>query len=412
MKAKLIILFLIQLSISNISIGQHVMPTLGPHLAHFTIFTVAGAITNAGDSSVVSGNVGSQAGAIDQSIKDNIINGETHIGDTTTQKASGELNSIYAEFDAKKNNSKVLPAAPADSTFERGFYVLDAAVSMSGVITLDAKGDPDAVFLFKIGGAFAFQPNASIVLINQANLNNVYFQADGAISIYADSKFQGILVSNGAISLSIGSSVNGKIYSVAGAITLNNNYIVSIFDALPITLSGFIANKNQNNTVDLSWSTAKEFNSDRFEIEKSLSGKEWQTIGTVEAAGESRQMKHYFFSTEYVEQGSNFYRLKMIDQDNTFKYSRIRTVSFPVEDRSVLYPNPAIDELTLDLEDMAMVDQILVRDISGRTVYDQRKTGSSNLTNSIDVKNLSAGTYGVQITRANGKIIFSKILKQ
>lgn len=95
-------------------------------------------------------------------------------------------------------------------------------------------------------------------------------------------------------------------------------------------------------TTYKSWTTTAESNSDRFEIERSLNGKQWEKIGTVEAQGESAATIDYSFKDATPAGADNYYRLKMIDKDLTFTYSGVRSVSFDGNLSLALYPNPVI----------------------------------------------------------------------
>lgn len=90
--------------------------------------------------------------------------------------------------------------------------------------------------------------------------------------------------------------------------------------ALPVKLTSFKAAK-EGKVVSLNWSTTEEIGSDRFEVERSMDGKVWSFIGEVKANGTTRNLNLYHFTDVQPAQGQNLYRLKMIDQDNTFAFS-------------------------------------------------------------------------------------------
>jgi len=77
----------------------------------------------------------------------------------------------------------------------------------------------------------------------------------------------------------------------------------------------------------LEWTTAEEFNSDQFQVEKSLDGMEYERIGKVEAAGESNGEKSYRFLDINATTDKAFYRLKQIDTDGTISLSEIALVN-------------------------------------------------------------------------------------
>lgn len=127
MKAKFIILFVIQLAISNISMAQN-MPDLGPNASYFTIFTAAGALTNVGKSEVY-GNVGTNAGAFAGFTPDFtpggvLKNGTSHIADSIAAKAIVELLAAYTNFNVNTTCHKTLSMTLAGSMTLSPDYLL------------------------------------------------------------------------------------------------------------------------------------------------------------------------------------------------------------------------------------------------------------------------------------------------
>jgi hypothetical protein len=96
---------------------------------------------------------------------------------------------------------------------------------LNATLTLDAGGDSNALFIFKIDGAFATNASSKIVLINKASVCNVYWQVNGQVDLGPGSDFQGTIVANGAINLLAGAVLHGRALTKAGAISLNNTVI-------------------------------------------------------------------------------------------------------------------------------------------------------------------------------------------
>jgi hypothetical protein len=98
-------------------------------------------------------------------------------------------------------------------------------------LILDAECDPNAIFIFKIDGAFSSTTLSNVILINAASACNIYWQINGAVSLGEGSVFRGNILANGAISLLEGSSLYGRGLSRAGAIDMHNN--IATLDLLP-----------------------------------------------------------------------------------------------------------------------------------------------------------------------------------
>ena len=115
---------------------------------------------------------------------------------------------------------------------------------------------------------------------------------------------------------------------------------------LPVQLFTFTAQK-ADQTVLINWKTAQEQNSDRFEIERSTDGNSFKTIGSVAAIGNTHTITSYSFTDTQPFKGSNFYRLKQMDKDGAFTYSKVVSVYFDKLEKLFIYPNPASDLLQI-----------------------------------------------------------------
>lgn len=176
--------------------------------------------------------------------------------------------------------------------------------------------------------------------------------------------------------------------------------------SLPVTLIDFTGAKVEN-TIALKWNTAEEANSDRFDVQRSADGKNWATIGTQKSQGESYTLVNYSFVDKKPASGDNFYRLKMVDTDKTFAYSKIIKVNFA--DAALLsefYPNPVSDILTLKSTDWNQVKSVEMHSLTGLSVYKSGKAVSKT----IDVRSLPVGMYILTITHKNGEVTNRKVL--
>ncbi|WP_138475998.1 T9SS type A sorting domain-containing protein [Dyadobacter bucti] len=177
---------------------------------------------------------------------------------------------------------------------------------------------------------------------------------------------------------------------------------------LPVKLISFSATKERN-VAQLNWATSEETNSDRFDIQRSSDGKKWQQIGSVKSKGESKQTAYYSATDSYPLNGSNLYRLHMIDKDGSSAYSKIESVNFEGQAQFIMFPNPLIDQISIKTNDWDKVAKIQIYNMGGKEVYNS----ASNLIKDINVKNLAAGVYVVKVTQKNNtssdhKIVISK----
>jgi hypothetical protein len=209
----------------------------------------------------------------------------------------------------------------------------------------------------------------------------------------------------GITGLSIGSNwsgVTGDCFSLSNPLDIN----VCPLGALPVALIGFDVKKEGNIAV-LKWSTVSEVNSDHFEIQRSTNGKNWKEIGRLASSGESKSILTYtFFDTE-PRTGENFYRLRMVDKDESFAYSRIKSVNFEKQMQYFAYPNPVAETLNLNILDWQQVDIIEIRNQKGESVY----RSNNKHTKTIDVKKLKQGLYILKIIQKDGQIFTQTLIR-
>jgi hypothetical protein len=143
-------------------------------------------------------------------------------GDRTGQ-AQTDLNAAYLNLMSRTvTNSTHAAGYGAGETLSPGVYYNGGAVTTTGTLTLDAGGNPNAEFVFQIGAAFSTGAGFTIILANGASACNVYFIAEGAIALGANTVMKGMLISNsGAVSLGSLSNVQGNLFSSAGSIGLD-----------------------------------------------------------------------------------------------------------------------------------------------------------------------------------------------
>jgi hypothetical protein len=165
---------------------------------------------------------------------------------------------------------------------------------------------------------------------------------------------------------------------------------------LPVVLQDFNA-RPEGHTTLLNWQTTSEINSERFDIERSQTGREWQLIGSVPTQSVDIESTDYSFTDKDPMFNLVYYRLKMIDADGSFAYSRIESVQFENEEIGV-YPNPVEGgrQLQLLLND-SKVEKIYIYDLGGKTVFE-----ASGPIEQINMKNLMNGRYILKIHLKDG----------
>lgn len=189
--------------------------------------------------------------------------------------------------------------------------------------------------------------------------------------------------------------------------------LASSVDPLPVELSSFSAQIINKNVI-LNWETATEVRNYGFDVEKSFDGKVFIKLGFVQGNGNSNSNKYYSFEDNSPETGINYYRLKQIDTDGSFEYSKIISINLNVPTEFTLsqnYPNPFNPTTTIDftLPSDTFVS-LKVYDLLGNEttslISEPKEAGSYSL--QFDGTNLASGNY-IYVINAGGKIITKKM---
>lgn len=180
--------------------------------------------------------------------------------------------------------------------------------------------------------------------------------------------------------------------------------------ALPIDLIDFTASSSKG-LVTLNWITANEVDFSHFEVETSLDVESFTMLSRLESSDKgSNTEKRYQLEDKRPLSKTVYYRLKMVDLDGRYDYSNIISVHSRPKSTINVYPNPAKENLFIDLGEQLITKDIIVTDMSGREV--KRITSNKNTINSISVTDLISGVYTVLIETANGNIFHYKIVKK
>ncbi len=136
--------------------------------------------------------------------------------------------------------------------------------------------------------------------------------------------------------------------------------IIIMANTLPVEMIRFTAKKIEDNSVQLDWTTASEYNNDYFEVQRSTNAKTWETIGKVKGNGNSHKLISYTFPDKNPYTGQNYYRLKQVDFSKKADFSAVVTVKIEAEEKQpensisqnsfTLYPNPAKEEFWIRSE--------------------------------------------------------------
>jgi len=178
----------------------------------------------------------------------------------------------------------------------------------------------------------------------------------------------------------------------------NSTTSLAVTDFLPIKLESFNANLVDCKS-DLTWTTSAEENFRKFEVEMSVDGKNFETVGIVNSKGVSGNGSTYKFKHE-GKNGSLYYRLKSVDNNGSYSYSDVINVNRDCDKRKIsLYPNPAADVLTVDVINSDVSSSIEAIGVLYNSVG--KEVGRYNILNDknyLDVSKQPSGAYVLKIS--------------
>ncbi|MBC7828295.1 MAG: T9SS type A sorting domain-containing protein [Chitinophagaceae bacterium] len=177
------------------------------------------------------------------------------------------------------------------------------------------------------------------------------------------------------------------------------------FGLLPLKLISFQGYKNSSK-VELQWKSQNEINVLRFEIQRSSNGTSFSAIGNQQASVNSQSINSYSFTDAQPLTGANYYRLRMIDNDGKFTYSKVLLIRGDEQTKQSIgiYPNPAVSQATLYFKsEKSGSATIHILSMKGALIAKQniQVVNGENALALSGISNLPAGVYNVQLIVGN-----------
>jgi hypothetical protein len=218
----------------------------------------------------------------------------------------------------------------------------------------------------------------------------------------------------GGTNFSSGNTQSRGTFNATSTISFSEQIVtlgsVDASNALPVTLNYF-AGRIDGSVGILEWETASELNNDFFEIQRSVDGVEFETIGKVKGNGTTNFVSAYAFEDRKMNIGQNYYRLRQQDFDGKFTYSDelvLLTYDGSTPLNIFLYPNPTVpDNINLELINSTSGSANLrVFNMTGQSVY-QKVITSEEVSSEISIhpENLASGIYFVEITQGAQRVV-------
>lgn len=184
--------------------------------ANFVLFSTDGALSNTGISQLT-GNVGTNNGS---STAFGNVNGQMHDNDLVSAQAATDLLVAYNQLNVAVPTYFPAPLLGNGQILTEGVYSISAASTLNLELILD--GNANSVFIFKIAGPLSTNTNSSVKLINGVKACNVFWKVEGLVDMASGTTMRGnVIANNAAINMSTNTTIEGRAFSTAGAITID-----------------------------------------------------------------------------------------------------------------------------------------------------------------------------------------------
>ncbi|MEJ7861181.1 MAG: ice-binding family protein, partial [Pyrinomonadaceae bacterium] len=200
-------------------------PSLGT-AARFAVLA-GSTVTNSG-SSVVTGNLGVSPGTVITGFPPGIVVGTINAGDAVAAQAQSDVTTAFNNITGQACDVDLTGMDLGGKTLVPGTYCFSSSAQLTGTLTLDAQGNPNAVFIFKTGSTLTTASNSRVVVINGGTGCNVFFQVNTSATLGTGTQFTGNILALTSITLTTGANINaGRALARNGAVTLDTNNIDS-----------------------------------------------------------------------------------------------------------------------------------------------------------------------------------------
>jgi hypothetical protein len=183
-------------------------------------------VTNTG-SSVVSGDLGVSPLDAVTGFPPGLVSGTIHAGDDQAAQAQSDLTTAYDDAAARASTSNQTGKDLGGQRLTTGVYTASSSMGLTGTVTLDAQGDPGAVFVFRAGSTLTTASSSRVALVNGASPCNVFWQVGSSATLGTTSDFVGTIMALDSVTVTHGTRVVGRVLARGGAVTLDTNVITA-----------------------------------------------------------------------------------------------------------------------------------------------------------------------------------------
>lgn len=214
---------------------------------------LAGSTVTSTGPTIITGDLGVWPGTAVVGFPSGIVSGTIHASDAVAQQAQSDVTTAYVALAGMALTQDLTGVDLGGLTLQPGVYFFSSSAFLTGTLTLDALGNPDALFVFQIGSTLISSSNSSVVMVNAADACDLYWQVGSSATLGTDSAFQGNILALASITMNTRASlIAGRALARTGAVTMDSNVITAHCIPTPgaaallaISFAGLIARKRR-----------------------------------------------------------------------------------------------------------------------------------------------------------------------
>jgi hypothetical protein len=221
MKSRIILMALASFSARGVYASAYI------NLGTAEPFAVLGGstVTNTGPT-VIDGNLGVWPGTAITGFLPGIVNGTTDDGNAVAMQAQADLTTAYNTAAGEACGTNLTGQDLGGLTLTPGTYCFSSSAQLTGTLTLDAQGNPNAVFIFQIGSTLTTATGSSVDFLNSGQGGDLFWQVGSSATLGTATAFEGSILALTSITLDTGATIGcGRALASNGAVTMDTNAV-------------------------------------------------------------------------------------------------------------------------------------------------------------------------------------------